>query len=289
MNALGKVLVVFVLLLSAGFAASQMVLYAKRDKLLDKYEYSQEQLQAFKQEVEGPEGLRVKLKEVTSDRDAIKNRLELEVALLRRNLESTEAQIKDLEADKSGLHDAWKDQQIRADKLDERIEELDVVIAELQEKRKGLDSDLKDRLADIEGLKESIDGKDTEIAALNSTVTQLKEEAQAISDDNKVLSATIAYLQSIGIHVEPGWKVPVIDAKVVQARNVDRVVVLDKGSKDGVKPAFSFTIYRGEGVFVAKVNVVEVKENLSVGLVEEGTYEEPLDLRVGDDATTRMR
>src|SRR5262249_15754978 len=76
---------------------------------------------------------------------------------------------------------------------------------------------------------------------------------------------------------------PAIDALVLSVDGKLRLVVLDKGKRDEVKPGYVFSVYRGS-TFKGQVKIQDVKETTSCGLIVNVRSE----IVAGDSATTQL-
>jgi len=282
MNAFAKVLVVLVLLLSAGFAASQMLLYSKRANWRAKFEEANARLQA---KAEQAKDLSEKLEIAIRQRDELKAKKDAEIARLKEDITSRELQIAKLEREKENLQDTWNTERQRVNKLEERLDAKDQQIDQLKARVAELGGDLKDYMARVEQLQQELRERQGRIEALDAQVAQLEKEKRQLTQERDNLETVIAGLEERGIHV--AWEaVPVIDAKVIRVDNQLGTAVLNKGKKDNVKVGYPFVVYRGNE-FVAKVYVLEVTDTESFARVDRTL--EHLPLSVGDDATTRIQ
>ena len=282
MNTFAKVLVIFILLLSAGFALSQMMLYSKREKYREMYEKADKN---YNTQLERANGLDQQNKDLTRDLEGVKNDFATYKDDKEEDTKRLNTNINKLTEEKSKADDKFNEERIRANKQADTIQEKDEYIRKVEQDNNTLKDDLRDRLTDIEKLKADVRAKGEEIASLKENVLQLEADNAEVTQERNRLERILGTLRDRGIYVDEGI-VEVIDASVAQADNDLGAVVLDKGRKDGVRINFPFTIYRG-GAFVAKVRVVDVHENYSLARIEEGMSRYPM--RVGDSATTRLQ
>jgi len=282
MNTFTKVLVVLVLLLSAAFAATQMMLYSKRVNWHEKYEKTDAELT---EKTKLATELNDKLQATIRERDDIKARKDSEIARLREDLDTRDQEIAKLGGEKEKLQDIWTQERTRVTKLEERLDAKDGEIQELRTRGQELADSLKNYMTQTEKLEQLNAEKDSKIGALDKQVAQLeKEKKQAIQHSDE-LDTILANLEKRGFHIdrEP---VPVVDAVVSRVDNDLGAVVLNKGKNDQVEPNLTFTIYRGKQ-FIARVYVMEVYEGHSLARVDRSL--EYLPMEVGDNATTRIQ
>jgi hypothetical protein len=280
MNVFTKVLVVLVLLLSAAFAGSQMMLHSKRAEYHQLYAKADGDLRLERQRAADLEGERNDLARERDDinrlladerayREEDKQRLGDEVSRLQGELARAQDDLRKANAEKSAL-----DTRLLAQL--ERITTLD---------RENFDFKDALRTADgtIKGLQDDVRARDGSIRTLNASIAQLNEEMREVAAERNYLANAVAQAKMRGFDVL-AEDVPIIDAKVLDVDPTISAVVLNKGSNDDVKMNFPFTISR-DLEYVAKVTIVEVYPELCVGRVVPG-FEE-MAIEVGDDASTR--
>lgn len=282
MNTFAKVLVVIVLLLSSGFAVSQMVLYSKREMWREKYDVAQQELEA---KTARAEELSEQLEDVRSERERIKQQKDTRINRLQEDLETLNLTVQKAERRNENLQTAVDQARTRVSKLEERLDEKENVIAELREKVSDLDSSLKESLAKVENLNEEVRTKTNKIDQLDKRIAELQQEKRKVVQEREDLESMLAQMEAKGIHVST-TQVPVIDGKVVRVDNELGAVVINKGKESGVKIGYPFTIYRNSN-FVAQVYVMEVHEDYSLARVDRQLAKNQLE--VGDQATTRIQ
>ena len=282
MNTFAKVLVVIVLLLSSGFAISQMLLYSKREMWRGRYERVQQQLdtktEQLEQSTEEAERLR-------NERDRIKQTKDSKINRLEEDIETKNLQISKLERRNEKLQTSVDQARARVANLEERLDDKEGVITELETKVDNLDGSLKQALGKVENLSEEVRAKANQIDELDQKIAQLQKEKRKVVQEREDLESMLAQLEAKGIHVGT-TEVPIIDAKVIRVDNELGAVVINRGKKDGVQVGYPFTIYRDEQ-FVARVYIMEVHEDYSLGRVDKQLAQKAA--KVGDEATTRIQ
>lgn len=282
MNTFAKVLVVIVLLLSSGFAISQMVLYSKREKWRAQYAEKARQLD---RKTTQAEELADRVDELRTDRDQIQKQLQGKVNDLQDDLEARGLRISDLERRNENLQTTANQTRERVTNLEERLDGKDQVVTQLEEKIEELDTSLKDRMAEVEDLNDQLRQRGNKIDQLDKRIAQLQQEKREITQEAEDMESMLAQLEARGIDVG-AIQVPVIDAKVVRVDNELGAIVLNKGENSGVKIGFPFTIYR-ESEFVARVYVMQVHEDFSLARLDKQLAK--TEMKVGDEATTRIQ
>jgi myosin heavy subunit len=282
MNTFAKVLVVIVLLLSSGFAISQMVLYSKREMYRAKYAEERQQRTKLEDQLETKTE---QVDEIRIARDQIQQRLTSQVNNLKEDLQDAELQISDLKRRNENLQTTASETSTRLNNLVDRLNEKDGVIDQLEQKVEDLDGDLKDALAKVENLDETVRTKENKIDQLDKRIAELQQEKRQIVQEREDLESVLAQLEAKGVHVGT-TEVPIIEAKVVRVDNELGAVVLDKGKEDNVQVGYPFTIYR-DSEYVARVYVQQVHEDYSLARVDKQLAQQ--DTKVGDEATTRIQ
>ncbi len=279
MNPFVKVLVVAVLLLSAAFAVSQMLLHSKRVNWRDKCEVAEATLEVKTGQADK---LDKDLRETVRERDDLKASKDAEIARLEEDITTKGLEIEELDREKESLRTYLDERRIRVRTLEGLLDTKDEENKRLTQKAGKRDEDLQGYMAQVEDLeKDGRENADT-IDGLNDQIAALEKEKSGLTEDRDALELVIAGLEERGIHI-PLEGVPIIDAKVCLVDQTLGAVVLNKGKDDGVKVGYPFTIYRDEK-FIAKVYVLDAREGQSLARVDKALKYWPME--VGDSATT---
>jgi len=279
MNALAKVLVVLVLVLSVGFAAAEIVLYAKRESYGKKYI---DEAKAHAATQAARDAAVKQLTDTRRDLDTLKEKKDTEILTLKTSLDNEKAsslglnsQVNKLTTDVGLLADANKALSTDVNARDTRIAELGTAI----EVR---DQTIKKHLAQIDDLQKTVADRDAKIASLDANLTDTKKRLAKITESENQLQATIAELVQRGVQVPP-VPMPIIDGRIVGVK--DGVALVDKGSKEGVKPNTQFVIYNTDG-YVGKLIIHDVQPDVSVGQIS--LLLQGKEVALGDSVTTRI-
>lgn len=282
MSAFTKVLIVFVLLLSVVFAGAQVFLFKNREhygKLaIERYEA----LQTAQQTLEETQADLTEARESLDARQVVLDKLEAEYAEAKasyaerdRKNEALVAGYKDtvdkLTADMTALQTTIKDERARADGLRDRNIELEQTINQKRDQIAALDKEIAELTSENNML-------DAEIAEVKTQRTQLDRAKKALEDEIEEIVARTGITR-------PGIQVPDIDAIVVQVSDDNRMVVINKGTRDGVAPGHKFTVWNDEGV-LGFFFVNTVQENAAAGPLT--TYE-GAEVNKGAMATTKIQ
>lgn len=283
MNAFTKVLVVLVLVLSLGFAVSQMVLYGRREDVGQQLTKARQQVKTLTDQRDELQGqlsdAKQRLQNVRSQKNTEIDRLKNETQNLTEQNELVRTRLNTAEASVQQLTETTQAQSQRIDDARAQIDELKTRIADLS-------GQVEEKIAQVQDLQETIRSKNSNIGDLEHTLAQVKKQRQELTAENKRYQAKLAELVQRGIEIEPAYAPP-INGRVVRVDPELRTAVIDRGSEAGVKPNTEFTVYR-DGQFVANLIVTDVVDKqASVGratLLAEGKS-----VQVGDKATTEIR
>jgi len=280
MNAFAKVLVGIVLVLSVGFAVSQMILHANRKNYYDMYLNESNNLAAATAENTG-------LKDQKAD---LSSRLDTAQADLR--------QLQDEFTDEKKIRDekiaALTEQGIKLQTdLDSEHAAL-LGLVRTNDEKSGIIDNMKvanqqthdalmGALGNVEKLSAEVKQKTGTIDGLNEQVVRLEDNIRDLNEENADMGSELSRLSKEGVPIFLRGAPP-IDGKVVQIDG--NFVVIDRGKGDGVKVTFPFLIYR-DSMPVAKVTVVEVKPDHCVAKIGPPDFPEAGSIQIGDNATTR--
>lgn len=262
MNAVSKVLIVLIFLMSVGFAVSQIILFGKRDNYGTKY----------LEEMDG----RVRAQEALKKEEAKNADLTKSAASARQALE---AQVAQLEGDLADAKTVADDLRSEGDKLSASLtamttnvtsaEALQAEAAKTQEQLRqqilALNATIEEKLAEIAKLDAELADRNGNIDELQHELSETKIAYQKTSNEEERLQAIIGQLVARGVQIPPA-PLPVINGRVVRVDNEAMVAVVDRGKVDGVKPNTQFTLY-GDGQYVAKLLIDNVQDEVSVGRI----------------------
>ena len=283
MNAFAKVLVFFVLVLSIGFAVSQMVTYSKRVKVGELYEQVKSEAQSAKGELETTKAT---LAEATKTYDGSLAGKQTEIDGLKTELESQESEIAELKTEDSRLRDDVNSLAASLKDVKALIEQKEALIARLGEQNKDLAGKLDERLTLINKLDETVAAQKAKVEGLTAALEDLRTDYASLKEEKNEYQTMVTRLSEAGYRL-PGEAITGVDAKIVNVDMQYGLVVLNRGDEHGVKVNYPFTVYRDTD-YIAQVQVYEVHEKLSLALLKKGSLVEGRQIQVGDDATTRI-
>lgn len=281
MNALAKVLIVVVLLLSAGFAVSQMILYGKREDFGRRY---RDEVAAHRATDDSLKKAAGELQDKTRALDRVKNDLQNQLDVLTSDLADERARSRDLNTQGVTLTGIVEQHANKINSLDgvvaARQESIDSLEAEVVKR----DGTIQANLDKIDSLQTNVAERDTSIDDLEHRLTESKQAYQIVAVNEERLEAIIEELLERDVHIPPA-PLPIINGRVVRVNRELGVAVVDKGGAAGVKPNTQFTIY-SDGTYVAKLVVHDVQSEVSAGrikLLASGKQVEQ-----GDQVTTEI-
>lgn len=282
MSAVAKVLVVLVLLLSAGFAASQIILYGKREDYGARYLEAAQQLKDTAGKLDDTQKA---LSDKTTAFDTLKEQTNTEIASLKSGLADETTRVQDLNAQLERITTAVQqltaanqDQEHRLGVREQTVEQLRTTVSER-------DQTIKENLDKIDELQNTIAQRNGTIGELTHDLNQTKKTNVELAESEQRLQNTIASLIQRGIEVEPALA-PAINGRVIQVDLAMGAAVIDRGTGAGVKPNTQFTIYN-DGGYVASLITHQVQDKLSVGKVQ--MLATGKQVQVGDRVTTEVR
>jgi len=124
---------------------------------------------------------------------------------------------------------------------------------------------------------EATNTANTQIADLNTEKTSLTDRLSELETRMQII------VQQYGVNLSEIDSAPSISAMVLDVNKELNFVVINKGSKDGVKAGYTFEIYRGQQ-YKGQVRIQDVQEGMSSGLI----VSEKTPIARGDQAATRL-
>ncbi|MFO7958790.1 MAG: hypothetical protein R6X33_17015 [Candidatus Brocadiia bacterium] len=282
MNALTKVLVVLVLVLSIGFAAAQVVLFQKREDFGAQYREAAEQLTSARGELDDVKG---QLADKTAQLERLRASSDEQIQSLQDELEQQKARARELNANLEQLQTNVGELTQVVNKQETRIESLSDTNDDLKNRISELQSTINDKEGTINQMQDTIGEKDGAIADLRHQLNGVKEERTELAESNARLNGIVQEFRQRGFEVPPA-PAPAIDAMVVRVNNETGTAVIDKGSQNEVKPNTQFTVYDDEG-FVATLVIHDVWDTVAGGMVTRSAAGRQI--AVGDRATTEIQ
>ena len=283
MNTFGKILAVAVLVLSAGFMVSQMVLFSKRAQWKRAYQETNQELQQKTKALEQAEStLEDKTEQFQNDR----SNLQSQIQSLKNRVESQSETISSLKADNSELQDDLRTAMDDVSTLTAMVDKKESTIASLEQENTELQDTVEAKVSQINELDSKLRSREEEIASLNEDLNQLEEKYASVDEKRNKYARMLSRLSERGIRI-PAEDVKAVDGEVIKYEKKSDLVIINKGKDSGVEVNSPFTIYRN-GNYVARAVVYRVDQKVSVARVQEDMAAEGKEIREGDQATTRL-
>jgi len=118
----------------------------------------------------------------------------------------------------------------------------------------------------------------------NTRISDLESEKMALAAQVDTLNTRMeVVMRQTGIAAKDVFAQPSIEALVLDVKKDLKLVILNKGKKDEVKPGYVFDIYRGSQ-YKGQVRITDVQDGMSSGLI----LNEKNAIGRGDSATTAL-
>ncbi|MEW6745134.1 MAG: hypothetical protein AB1486_20465 [Planctomycetota bacterium] len=264
MSPISKVFVVLNLVFSLVVLGAVCAILAKGESFKDKLAEANQQIAQLKTEKEDLQrdfaAARANFDTTLADRADTIATLETQNQTKDARIEQLNRDNDQMRTDLDSIAATLKDFRENIDNLQTRNSQLSDQVAQLRQEN--ADAVAKQRQAedDLANAERQLGDANSQIAALEK---QGAETATKLADRE----ATIEAIARSGYDVSALVSQPPIDA-VVQAVDQDaKLVVLSKGSDDGVKKGFKFSVYRDDK-YVGEVVVIEVNPDNAVARIQ---------------------
>jgi hypothetical protein len=281
MSPIGRIFIVLNLILSAaflGWAANALEKTGKyRDDLAAEKKLHADDLAAKEVELSG---LQVKLNDVTEQqrqfreqRDGFEteaNRLKTQVDEFKRANDTMQANLTKIQATLGDYNSS----------ITQLTQQKDAAVERAHEAERARDAATAEKDAAV------LAQRDAEEATKNATtrIGDLEGEKVALTDTVDQLNTRLQVMfTKTGIPATDIMAQPSIEALVLDVKADLKLVVLNKGKKDDVKPGYVFDIYRGSQ-YKGQVRITDVQDGMSSGLI----LHEKTAIGRGDSATTAL-
>jgi len=283
MNLFAKIVVFFILVLSVGFAVSQMALYSKR---VNFKQQAAEWEQKARQRQTDLEAAQAELQEKTQHYEQQVSQLQNQISSLKTETENQSQQIADLERRLSEANTDVRKLSVATDKLTDTITAKEEVIATLDNKNEQLAQTTSEQADKISQLDSQLADKTQQVQELQDIRQSQEKQIAQLEEKVQFYENMESRLAQRGIHL-PAEDVKGVDGQIIKVDPEYDLVVINKGKEDGVKVNYPFTIYR-DSEYIAQAIVTDVNEKVSVARIEKGMVAEGKQVKTGDEATTRM-
>ncbi|MGD0999115.1 MAG: hypothetical protein ABSA67_00335 [Candidatus Brocadiia bacterium] len=279
-----KLLTVVVFILSLIFASMSAVLFGKREDFRAELEktkgdYARDKENWTRTNAEMTDRVNQAVKEIAeakSNADAAQ--LRLDAAIHEGERKAAEYTAKDIEIQ--------KDKNLNLEQaaaLNSLGGEMKTLLASA-DSLKTENNTLTAKLIDEQSHANKVDKENTELTTSLKTATDSLGKAEETLKLNDDIFAELSRRNVAWRELIASWaSLPDIKAKVVKVDAESNFILLNAGRKQGVMKNYDFSIFR-EGVFVAKVSVFDVQDDLCAARV----VVPKLPIQRGDNAWTRL-
>lgn len=281
MSPIGRIFIVLNLILSAaflGWAANALEKTGKyKEELASAKKASEEALAGKEKELAD---LQVSLNGVTDQqrqfreqRDAFEteaNRLKTQLDEFKRANDTMQANLTKIQATLGDYNSS----------IAQLSQQKDAAIERAHEAERARDAAVSEKDAAV------IAQRDAEEATKNANtrIGDLEGEKLALSEQVEQLNTRLAVVfQKTGVPANEILAQPPIEALVLDVQKDLKLVILNKGKKDAVKPGYVFDIYRGSQ-YKGQVRITDVQDGMSSGQI----LNEKTAIGRGDSATTTL-
>ncbi len=280
MNALAKVLVVIVLVLSLVFAGAEIALYGKRENYGKKFI---DEAKAHTATTAALDKAQQQLTDTRRELDTFREKTDKDISDLNTTLANAKQRELELSKSNDQLNASVQNLTETTKGLGTDLAARDQTIDGLRNAVSQRDEAIKQGLDKIDGLQKTVAARDASIADLDAKLTDTKKQLVKVTESENQLNAIIGELVQRGVHVPPA-PLPVIDGTIVGVR--DHYAVVDKGAKEGVKPNTQFVVYR-DSQYVGKLIIDAVQPDMASGRMD--LMAPNASVALGDSATTRIQ
>jgi chromosome segregation ATPase len=279
-----KLLIVVVFVLSLIFAAMSAVLFGKRENYRAELDQTKAAYAQDKEKwTQTNNDLTARINHAVDEIRQAKS--DAEAAQLRVNTLTDEGERKDAELRAWKLADD-KDKNLNLEQA-AALTSLGTNLKEAYAERDNLKADNNKLIADLSAERSRsnrLEKENTDLTASLKTVTAAKDKAEETIKLNDEIFAELSRRNVAWRELITQWTtLPDIKGRVVAVDKEMNLVTLNVGQKQGVMKNYEFTIFR-DGVFVAKVNVIDVQDDLCAARI----VVPKLAIQRGDSAWTRL-
>ena len=281
MSLFSKVLIIFLFVLSAGYAGIQIVLFSQRDNYRQLYDGKQKELVAKQKELDQEKEVRDKR---ISDLESVEKTQHSDIQTFQRvnkNLETTNTTLR---ADLASQKDKLTELTNSYDRISREVETERKQNRQFQGKIKALEGDVEKHRETIRQQTAKIESLDDEKRGLQEYGDGLKTNLATANRDKEHLNRLVKMAVENGFNVDL-YSVPPIDGKVLKADNGLKVVVISAGADKGVRIGHEFVVWRGSE-YVGKIVVEDTQPTFASGRPVADAMRKLI--QVGDNVSTRL-
>jgi len=212
-------------------------------------------------------------RQIREERDAVRaesERLKTQLDELKRASDTMQGNLTQIQATLGDYNNT----------IAQLTQQKDAAVERAHEAEKARDQAVADQQAAElakSSAEEATNNANLRIADLEKANTDLQSQVETL--DTRLTSL----IETTGYNYDEIAAQKPIDAQVLQVNRDLKLVVLNKGRADEVKPGYTFDIYRGS-TYKGQIRIQDVQENMSSGLI----LNEKNAISTGDSATTTL-
>ena len=280
MSSIGKILVVVNLVLSLVVLGAAGALLQRTETTKADYDRVSGEIGDITQELEDARNEALAKERQLSQEKLVLQQENDDVKVARDNAQRTSNK---LELDNQQLRDDITKINTKLDALESTFQATNQRNTELVDANAQLRTESMDAKAAQRDAETAMRQAQADLAAAQTAIADLETQVASLTDDLNDAENLLAIAGSQGIDLSGVVAAPPLDASVVDVDNQYDFVILDKGSRDGVKTGFVLDVHRG-GQWLGQVRVDKVYDDYSTAKIIEKAGE----MRRFDQASTYL-
>ena len=280
MSSIGKILVVVNLVLSLVVLGAAGALLQRTETTKADYDRVSGEISDITQELEDARNEALAKERQLSQEKLVLQQENDDVKVARDNAQRTSNK---LELDNQQLRDDITKINTKLDALESTFQATNQRNTELVDANAQLRTESMDAKAAQRDAETAMRQAQADLAAAQTAIADLETQVASLTDDLNDAENLLAIAGSQGIDLSGVVAAPPLDASVVDVDNQYDFVILDKGSRDGVKTGFVLDVHRG-GQWLGQVRVDKVYDDYSTAKIIEKAGE----MRRFDQASTYL-
>jgi hypothetical protein len=280
MSSIGKILVVVNLVLSLVVLGAAGALLQRTETTKADFDRVSAEIGDVNQELEDARNDALAKERQLSQEKLVLQQENDDVKVARDNAQRT---ANKLELDNQQLRDDITKINTKLDALESTFQATNQRNTELVDTNAQLRTESMDAKAAQRDAETAMRQAQADLAAAQAAIADLEGQVAALTDDLNDAQNLLAIAGSQGIDLSGVVAAPPLDSSLVDVDNQYNFVILDKGSRDGVKTGFVFDVHRG-GQWLGQVRVDKVYDDYSTAKIIEKAGE----MRRFDQASTYL-
>jgi hypothetical protein len=280
MSSIGKILVVVNLVLSLVVLGAAGSLLQRTETTRADYDRVSGEISDLTQELEDARNDALAKERQLSQEKLVLQQENDDVKVARDNAQRTSNK---LDLDNQQLHDDITKINTKLDALESTFQATHQRNTDLVDNNAVLRTESMDAKAAQRDAEQARGAAETGLATAQARIDDLEGQVAGLTDDLADAENLLQIAGSQGIDLSGIVAAPPLDASLVDVDNQYNFVILDKGTRDGVKTGFVFDVHRG-GEWLGQVRVDKVYDDYSTAKIIEKAGE----MRRFDQASTYL-